>query len=144
VYNAERWIVKNYNSENVKLVSPDDADVTITIPSDDFANFVRPAYAITAYRSQGATFRHPYSIYDWHKMDDRMRYVAISRGTTIDHVNILDRKPVGAVENKGDGTLADGRMVYATYHEDARRLRKKRLLIRRRRISSHSHSRDLL
>ena len=32
--------------------------------------------------------RKPYTIYDWEKMDIRTRYVALSRGTTIEHVNI--------------------------------------------------------
>ena len=102
LYNSEQWIVLKWTPKQVTLCSATKEDVVIKLPTDQLADLTRPAYAITAYKSQGATIRKPYSIYDWHKMTERMRYVAISRGTTIDHVNIIEKRTNEAAESDGE------------------------------------------
>ena len=66
LYNSEQWIVKKWNDEQVTLFSATKEDVVIKLPTEQLADLTRPAYAITAYKSQGATIRKPYSIYDWY------------------------------------------------------------------------------
>jgi len=50
------------------------------------------AYAITIYKSQGSTFDYPYTIHEYgHPMfDDRLKYVSLSRATSIEHINIIE------------------------------------------------------
>ena len=73
-------------------MSPSDSKSKIQLPTKLLADYTRPAYSITAYKSQGSTIRKAYSIYDWENMTDRTRYVALSRGTTIKNVNIIRKK----------------------------------------------------
>ena len=47
------------------------------------------AYAITTHKSQGETFNEPYTIHEWQHMDERLRYVALTRATTIENINIM-------------------------------------------------------
>ena len=51
------------------------------IEISDIANYFYPAYCITVHRSQGTTFDHPYTIFEWDLMDERLKYVALSRST---------------------------------------------------------------
>jgi histidinol phosphatase-like enzyme len=102
LYNSEQWIVKKWTKEQVTLYSATKEDVIIKLPTDELADLTRPAYAITAFKSQGATIRKPYTVYDWNKMNERMKYVAISRGTTIKHVNIIEKRTDEAVESDGE------------------------------------------
>jgi DNA replication protein DnaC len=46
------------------------------------------AFCITVHKSQGATFNKPYTIYDWEIMNNKLKYVAISRATKIENIQI--------------------------------------------------------
>ena len=59
------------------------------IPIDEFAKLFHVAYCITVHRSQGMTINEPYSIYEWKKFDKRLKYVALSRSTLINNINIM-------------------------------------------------------
>ena len=91
LYNSELWSVEKWNDSDITLVSFDELDEkrTTVVDTETFADMFRPAYARTAHRVQGATIRAPYSIYDWNRMEERMKYVALSRGTSISNVNIM-------------------------------------------------------
>ena len=47
------------------------------------------AYCITTHKAQGATFDEPYTIHEFEKFDERLRYVALSRSTDIQLINII-------------------------------------------------------
>ena len=49
-----------------------------------------PAYCITCHKSQGQTYDHPYTIhqFDHPYFDERLKYVALSRATNIDYINM--------------------------------------------------------
>ena len=47
------------------------------------------AYCITVHKSQGSTFRHEYTIHEFEKFDNRLKYVALSRSSNIKNINIL-------------------------------------------------------
>jgi KaiC/GvpD/RAD55 family RecA-like ATPase len=61
---------------------------TITINQDEFQHLFYIAYCITTARSQGSTFNTPYKIHEWEKMDERLKYVALSRAKDINLINI--------------------------------------------------------
>ncbi|KAL1520766.1 hypothetical protein AB1Y20_022332 [Prymnesium parvum] len=66
----------------------------IPTPMTKFHELFRVAYCITVHQSQGQTIREKYTIYDWNlkflRDEERARakYVALSRGTRKDHVQI--------------------------------------------------------
>lgn len=60
----------------------------ITAPLKTFAEVFRLAFAITAHRSQGATITENYTIHEWDRMDQRLKYVALSRGKNPEHISV--------------------------------------------------------
>ena len=78
------------NKENIIIISDIDEEKVINIPFDLFQRLFYPAYAITIYKSQGSTFDYPFSVHEWsHPLfNDILKYVALSRATTVDNINI--------------------------------------------------------
>jgi len=56
---------------------------------NDFQKYFFVAYAITIHKSQGDTIKRPFTIHEWEKLDNRLKYVALSRATTCEHINII-------------------------------------------------------
>jgi len=56
---------------------------------EQFQKYFYVAYAITTHKSQGCTFDFNYSIHEWHKMDDSLKYVSLSRSTNKNLINII-------------------------------------------------------
>lgn len=111
LYNSERWIVKSWNHNEVTLKKAADHECELKVDTADLADWFRPAYCVTAHKVQGLTIREPYTIYQFNKMSDRMRYVVLSRGTTISDVNIYRKKHV--MEGEGPD-LNDGMVLRKT------------------------------
>jgi ATP-dependent exoDNAse (exonuclease V) alpha subunit len=69
---------------------------TLEMLYEEVQSRFRPGYCITVHMSQGKTFRETYTIHDWdfYHMKGRGQYVALSRGSTHDIVQIapIDRK----------------------------------------------------
>jgi ATP-dependent exoDNAse (exonuclease V) alpha subunit len=55
----------------------------------DFQSFFYIAYASTIHKSQACTFNFSYTIHEWEKLDTRLKYVALSRATEKDKINIM-------------------------------------------------------
>ena len=58
--------------------------------SKDFQHYFYVAYAITIHKSQGSTFDFSYTIHEWDKLDNKLKYVALSRATDKEYINIRD------------------------------------------------------
>ena len=43
---------------------------------------------MTIHKSQGQTFTYDYQIYEWEKLDNRLKYVALSRATKINNIHL--------------------------------------------------------
>jgi hypothetical protein len=84
--------------KNVRI--PEDI---VTIPRGEFQTHFRVAFCITYYQSQGSTFKDRYTIYDWgaFHVAGRARYVALSRATTRDGVQITPPPPEVVREKPG-------------------------------------------
>src|SRR5690606_33774823 len=71
-----------------------DDEKLIEVSVEDFPKLLQPAYCISVHRSQCATYRKPYTIYQTKKMRElgdlgkRLLYVALSRASDISLINI--------------------------------------------------------
>ena len=61
---------------------------SITIPIEQFHKHFLMGYCITTHKSQGETIDGEINIFDWGKMDKRLKYTAITRTTKKSNVNI--------------------------------------------------------
>ena len=69
-----------------KFIIPDGY---ITIQIDDFQKYFYPSYCITCHKSQGSTINESYTIHEFNKMNHKLRYVALSRATKLENINII-------------------------------------------------------
>lgn len=88
IANAEEFIIKSYdkNEKSIKIWCEGMADKDIQF--SDFQKIFYPGYCITVHKSQGSTFNYPYSIIEWDEMDERLKYVALSRATKLQDISI--------------------------------------------------------
>ena len=61
----------------------------IYLPINQFQRMFYPAYCITTHKMQGETINKPYAIHDFHMMDQKLKYVALTRATCKQIINII-------------------------------------------------------
>ena len=88
IYNNETFTIKEIR-RNDDVIIIFDEDREHPIPIVEFTKMFNVAYCITTHRAQGATFDEPYTIYEWELFDERLRYVALSRATDANLINII-------------------------------------------------------
>ena len=62
----------------------------VTITQDTFKYNFYVNYCSTVYKSQGETFNTEYTLHEWNRFDNTMKYTAISRATSKTLINIID------------------------------------------------------
>ena len=88
IYNNETFTIKMIKrTEEIIIIFDEDKEQEI--PINEFIKMFNVAYAITCHKSQGATFDEPYSIHEFEQFDERLRYVALSRATDKELINII-------------------------------------------------------
>jgi hypothetical protein len=87
ILNMDMFQIKSITDEEIILK---DEEREVTIATRDFHKYFYIGFCITVYASQGATFNEKYTIWDWDhpNMCDRAKYVALSRATDIDNIQI--------------------------------------------------------
>jgi capsular polysaccharide biosynthesis protein len=60
-----------------------------TVPMSEFTKIFNIAFCITVHKSQGQTFDEAYTIHEFNQYDERLKYVALSRATDINLINII-------------------------------------------------------
>jgi len=60
----------------------------IEIELKEFQDLFNIAFCMTIHKSQGQTFDKDYNIYEWEKLDNRLKYVALSRSTDVKNIYI--------------------------------------------------------
>lgn len=91
ILNSDRFTITSINNKTIKFTNElriEKALEPIEVELKDFNKYFYLAYCITVHASQGETFKEPYTIYDWHQMRRRAKYVALSRGTEKDKIQI--------------------------------------------------------
>ena len=93
VSNNEQFEIISIKKGEVKFGFRDDNGAMIemleTVNVNMFARVFHVAYCITVHKSQGSTIKENYTIHEWNKFDQRLAYVALSRGTDIKNINIV-------------------------------------------------------
>jgi hypothetical protein len=84
--NNDQFTVKKVAADIIILT---DGHATMEIETADFTRCFNLAYCITIHGVQGETYDHPYSIYEFEKFDARLKYVAISRSTKKEYINMI-------------------------------------------------------
>jgi ATP-dependent exoDNAse (exonuclease V) alpha subunit len=86
IVNNEIFSIKSIYRDKIEIT---DGSKTIETDIDKFQYLFYVAYAITIHKSQGSTFNFKYSIHEWEKLDDTLKYVALSRSTKKNLINII-------------------------------------------------------
>ena len=86
--NNEQFTVIDYDNEKISIKSVIDNRI-LDIKIKEFNKIFYPAYAITIYASQGCTINEPYTIHEFDRLDNRARYVALSRSSKYEYINII-------------------------------------------------------
>ena len=86
--NSDEWTITKIEESNI-IVENNETKKTETIPIDLVTTLFHPAYCISLYKSQGMTFDFPYTIYEWNLLNERQKYVALSRSTSVKNINIV-------------------------------------------------------
>ena len=88
IYNNETYTIKEIRNKE-KLVIVIDYGKEQAVPIAEFTKMFNLAFCSTCHKAQGATFDEPYTIHEFDQFDDRLRYVALSRSTDINLINII-------------------------------------------------------
>ena len=83
--NNETFTINRIVDDNIHISNE---SKELVVHKDDFQNLFYVAYCITIHSSQGETFLEPYTIHDWDKLDKHLRYVALTRSSNIEYINI--------------------------------------------------------
>jgi DNA replication protein DnaC len=88
IVNNELFTVADVTDENITISN--EIKSSIVIPAGKFHKLFSLAFCITIHKSQGATFDGRYTIYEWDKLDRKLKYVALSRATDEKNVQIVE------------------------------------------------------
>ena len=86
--NNERYIISKINLADKEITVKNDRNEVI-ISKDDFQKLFRVGYAFTTHSCQGMTINEPYTIHDFDRMHKKLKYVALSRATKKEDINII-------------------------------------------------------
>jgi hypothetical protein len=85
--NGESFVIVDYNDKIIKAKSALNDNV-LDIDVKDFQRNFFVSYCITSHRAQGQTFKEPYTIHEWNRLNNRSKYVALSRADKWENCNI--------------------------------------------------------
>ena len=86
--NNERYIISKINIADKEITVKNDRN-EVTINSSEFQKLFRVGYAFTTHSCQGMTINEPYTIHDFDRMHKKLKYVALSRATKKENINII-------------------------------------------------------
>lgn len=90
ICNGDEFIVKSWTKDILTLHRAEDNNTMVEVLRKDIGQLFYPGYSITAHRSQGMSYAFDYTIYEWNIMDERMKYVALSRAKDRKYVNFVN------------------------------------------------------
>ena len=86
IFNNETFTIKAIKQKVIVVI---DEGKEQEVPIPEFTKMFNVAFCITTHKSQGATFDEPYTIHEFEQFDKRLKYVALSRATDINLINIV-------------------------------------------------------
>jgi hypothetical protein len=111
--NNERYIIKKVDKNTKEIVVENSREVpkkdkdgneikdkdgnivmekkikTLKIKADEFQKLFRIGYAFTTHSSQGMSIDKPYTIHEFNRMDQELKYVSLSGATKYENINII-------------------------------------------------------
>lgn len=87
IVNGEMFRIREINKDDGFIIIDNSYKSDIKIPINKFQQLFHVAYCTTSHKSQGRTINQPYTIHDWHLMNETCRYVSLSRASDFDYVN---------------------------------------------------------
>ncbi len=87
VFNNQRFKIRTYDKLYIYIIDQFNKELKIDI--QDFQKYFLVAYATTCHKAQGMTFNEPYTMHEWDRMDQRLKYVACSRSTEHSYIHIM-------------------------------------------------------
>ena len=88
IINNERYIIKKVDIQAKELTIKNDRN-EIVISAGEFQKLFRIGYAFTTHSSQGMSIDKPYTIHEFNRMSKKLKYVALSRSTKHEYINIM-------------------------------------------------------
>ena len=85
ICNNETFTIKTIQEDFI-IVTDGSRDVEVEI--DQIATMFYVAFCLTVHKCQGQTYHQSYMIHEWDIYDDTMKYVALSRATDVNFINI--------------------------------------------------------
>jgi ATP-dependent exoDNAse (exonuclease V) alpha subunit len=86
--NNERYTITKIDVDNQEITVQNNRN-EITIDSSDFQKLFRVGYAFTIHACQGMSIETPYTIWEWERLNKKLKYVALSRAVRKEHINII-------------------------------------------------------
>jgi ATP-dependent exoDNAse (exonuclease V) alpha subunit len=84
--NNEEYTITKITDDEIYLTN---STASITIDISKFQKLFYVAYCITTHKSQGMSINGPYTIHEFEKYSPEMRYVALSRSTKLEYINVI-------------------------------------------------------
>ena len=95
ITNSENFTVDSINDKEITMhsIRPDcngnEMIYSITIKKNKFHKYFLLNYCTTTHKAQGDTIDEDINIYDWDKMNKKLRYTAITRVKNINQIGIV-------------------------------------------------------
>ena len=88
IANSEMFTVKEFDNKTNEVHITDEENEK-AIPLDQMTRLFYPAYCVTVHKYQGSTIDKPFTIYEWTKMEKKLKYTAVTRSTKFEYLNII-------------------------------------------------------
>jgi ATP-dependent exoDNAse (exonuclease V) alpha subunit len=88
IINNERYTITKIDINERRVTMKNDRN-EVTVHAESFQKLFRIGYAFTTHSSQGMSIDKPYTIHEFNRMSKKLKYVALSRSTKHEYINIM-------------------------------------------------------
>ena len=89
IVNNEQFIVTKLDKKFGYIIVSNEEKKELKLSVKEFGQMMYPAYCITIHCSQGQSYDDAYTIHEWWRLTDKLKYVALTRATNKDLINII-------------------------------------------------------
>jgi len=88
IINNERYTITKIDINEKHVTMKNDRN-EVVVHAENFQKFFRIGYAFTTHSAQGLSIDKPYTIHEFNRMSKKLKYVALSRSTKHEYINIM-------------------------------------------------------
>jgi hypothetical protein len=89
IVNNERFVISEMSKLNQNMTMTNEQGKKLIIKNNEFQKLFRVSYCTTIHSVQGLSIGEPYTLHEWHKYDQRLKYVALSRSRQNDYIKVM-------------------------------------------------------